>query len=152
MNPTKCPSACFHFPGKTGLQTPHSTWQPWLVTESCFCLSQKAWCMVRASTGSQLWKPLTQKAHCTRPHISPSLPSPGVGVRAGRCLPGPVWAALDQHCAPELAACLDALLKVPPTLKEADSPGLCCASGDAGCTLNPTDHPSHTLCSVPTAT
>lgn len=46
---------------------------------------------------------------------------------------------------PELAACLDALLKGPLTLKEADSPGFCCASGDAGCTLSPTDHPSHNL-------
>ena len=55
MNPTKCPSACFQFPGKTGLQPPHSTWQPWLVTESCFSLSEKALCTLRVLQSPSWW-------------------------------------------------------------------------------------------------
>ena len=56
--------------------------------------------------------------------------------------PRPVWAALDQHCVPEPAACLGTLLKGAPTLKDAGSPGSCYASGDTGYTLNPTDCPA----------
>ena len=69
----------------------------------------------------------------------------------GAIPPGPVWAALDQHCAPEPVACLDTVLKGPLTLEEADSPGFFCASGDAGSTLNPPDHPNHAHCPVPTS-
>ena len=38
VNPTKCPSAFFHFAGETGLQPPYSTWQTLLVRESWFSL------------------------------------------------------------------------------------------------------------------
>ena len=67
----------------------------------------------------------------------------------GAIPPGPVWAALDQHCAPEPVACLDTVLKGPLTLEEADSPGFFCASGDAGSTLNPPDHPMQPTLDLP---
>ncbi|KAM7231693.1 hypothetical protein CapIbe_016454 [Capra ibex] len=38
--------------GKTGLQPPHCTWQPWLITESCFCLSEKALCVTKSALRS----------------------------------------------------------------------------------------------------
>ena len=140
------PHGCWGGPARLSSLCPHHGLEPPAPTRPGFL-------MVPSLPGSlsQLQKSLIPRAHSTGPHISPSLPSPGVGVHAG-LPPGPVWAALDQHCAPEPAACLDTVLKGPLTLEEADSPGFCCASGDAGSTLNPPDHPNHTHCPVPTVT